>query len=109
MNADTLKRLRELQSNAEDAEENPVMPIIRTYRNVLAEHAGDLFGAAEREPALVAALREFNLPEYTDEQLSRLAASTTGMGEISPAAARRQIKLRTALAAHPEENTNNKI
>ena len=46
---------------------------------------------------LVAMLEEYRM-EYTDSELDSLAACTTGMGEISPRPARREIRRREVVA-----------
>lgn len=48
-------------------------------------------------PELLEALMEYSLP-YSDEDLQSLADCTTGMGEVGPDTARREIKRRAALA-----------
>jgi len=45
---------------------------------------------------LVDSSREYHLL-YTDEELEQLAACETGMGEISPADAKREIRRRAAV------------
>jgi hypothetical protein len=48
-------------------------------------------------PELLESLREYAM-SYTDSQLAQLAACETGMGEIGPERAKREIRRRIAIA-----------
>jgi hypothetical protein len=61
-------------------------------------HLDNYLSMKEQRNMLVEALKDYKL-NYTDEDLARLATCETGMGEICPAQANREIRRREALAA----------
>jgi hypothetical protein len=56
----------------------------------------DMVEAANLILGLIDVLDEYDLP-YTDEELEQLAATTSGLGEIGPADAAREIRRRAAI------------
>jgi hypothetical protein len=58
----------------------------------------ELAEARKQRDTLAEALEDYEL-DYTDGELARLATCATGLGEISPADAEREIRRRQALAA----------
>lgn len=92
MNADALKRLRELQAAADEATAHDYAPLYCyvPFVDMLADNADDLLKAAEQVPALVAALRK-----------CRSLFITYGLHPKGDTI----MAVDAALAAHPEENT----
>jgi len=67
-------------------------------KEILADYKAELSDAREQRETLRKALQMYGLV-YSDDALTRLANSTTGMGEVSPDTAKREITRRQALAA----------